>query len=79
MLRSAGSRLLDHDLNEIPALHVANIPLGEIACYDAGHLSGARCTNGGGRGPVAPPVFKTGLLSQPAKIANKALGFSRPR
>ena len=28
---------------------------------------------------MAPPVFKTGLLSQAAKIANKTLGFSRPR
>jgi hypothetical protein len=28
---------------------------------------------------VAPPVFKTGLLSQPAKIANKTLGSLRPR
>jgi hypothetical protein len=27
---------------------------------------------------VAPPVFKTALLSQAAKIANKTLGFSRP-
>ena len=24
---------------------------------------------------MAPPVFKTGLLSQPAKIANKTLGY----
>jgi hypothetical protein len=28
---------------------------------------------------VAPPVFKTGLLSKPAKIANKTLGCLRAR